>query len=428
MKSLFNISSLAFAAVCAMMLQGCLKEYDNPARGTEGTTISLYELKQLYSGSEVALNKAIAKGSSQITGVVISDKAANNIDASSFVLQESFATANAATDMVRGVVIKLASGTNSYNLGDSLTINIENAKMDRVNGKLTLTGIATDKITTVATGRTPLVRNVTQGILGVYIDQFESTLVAIHADVADYAPGTTFSGLRKLRDNTPGPDVYLHTRSDAAFAATQVPVNAQFTGIAGYLNESAKDTAGAKIIIAPRNAADVQFASGTIYAGFPESFESPEASTKASYNSGTNLITTPTGTWYLLQAILGNTIGSDKINVPGKQSIRMQQNLTTSGYVQMNFDVPNGASKVTVFYGRYGTDAKSSFRLEQSVNGGTTWTAVGANITDMPDKGMKQATWIVNVTGPVRFRINKLGIGTSNNGRLALDDFTIYKK
>lgn len=139
------------------------------------------------------------------------------------------------------------------------------------------------------------------------------------------------------------------------------------------------------------------------------------------------MITASTGTWYLLQAILANTVLSDKINPPGKQNIRMQQNLTTSGYVQMNFDVPNGASKVTVFYGKYATDARSTFRLESSINGGTTWIAVGANITDMPDKGNKQASWAVNFAGPVRFRINKIGTGTSNNGRLSIEDFAIYR-
>ena len=90
--------------------------------------------------------------------------------------------------------------------------------------------------------------------------------------------------------------------------------------------------------------------------------------------------------------------------------------------------MPNGASKVTVFYGKYATDAKSSFRLEYSTNGGTTWTVLGANVTDMPDKANKQMTWTLNITTPIRFRINKLGTGTSNNGRLCLDDFAVYQK
>lgn len=427
MNTINKIKIITIIGLLVLSLQSCIKDYDNPASGTTGEIISLFSLKQAYQGKEVTLTSDAIGGASKIQGIVISDKTGLNIEPGTFVVQQTVTSSNSAGDVTRGIVIKMNSATADYNLGDSLLINISGAKLDRINGKLTISGISSDKITTVGTNKVPLVRYVTQGMLGVNMEQYESTLISMHADVVDYAVGTTFSGLRKLKDNT-GPDVYLQTIGTATFAATQLPIDAQFNGIATYLNESGKDTSGAKKIIMLRNAADVQFASGALYAGFPESFETPDAATKASYNSGTNLITANTGTWFLLQAIIGNTVLSDKFNAPGKQSIRMQQNLTTSGFVQMNFDVPDGASKVTVFYGKYGTDAKSTLRLESSVNGGTTWVTVGANITDMPDKGNKQATWAVNFTGPVRFRINKIGTGTSNNGRLSIEDFAIYKK
>jgi hypothetical protein len=414
-------------AMLSMILQACVKDYVNPANGTTGALITLYDLRQAYRGNEVTLNGDVLGGATRIQGIVISDKAGMNVEAGTFVIQQSFPSSNAVTDITRGVVLKMANGSADYNLGDSLAIDVSGTKLDRINGKLTISGITTDKVTVLATGKIPMTRNVTQGILGAKMDEYESTLISLHADVADYAAATTFSGLRRLRDNT-GPELYVHTRTGATFAGNQVPVDAQFTGIAGFLNETSKDTTGARRTINPRNAGDIQFVSGALYAGFPESFETPDAATKASYNSGTNIIAASTGNWVLLQAILGNTPVADKYNLPGKQAIRMQQNLATSGFLQMNFDLPDGASKVTVFYGKYSTDAKSSFRLESSINQGTTWIAVGANITDMPDKGNKQATWAVNFSVPVRFRINKIGTGTSNNGRLALDDFAVYKK
>lgn len=426
MNKIKALQAILLVAMSVAMVS-CIKEYDNPADGVTGDKITLFALRQAYQGKPVTLGSSTLGGASVIQGVVISDKAGMNIDPSAFVIQETYATSNNVTDMTRGIMVKLASGAASYNVGDSLSINVGGATLDRIGGTLAITGVQPSAVTTIATGRTPLRTDVTQGILGVWMEQFESTLIALHADVSDYSAGATFSGLRKLRDNL-GPEMYLHTRADAAFAATPVPVNAQFTGIAGYFNESGNDTTGAKKVIMPRSSADIQFASGALYAGFPESFESPDVTAKSSYNSGANTVQLATGQWYLLQGILANTPVSDKYNVPGKQSIRMQQNLTTSGFTQMNFDVPDGASKVTVFYGKYATDARSTFRLEYSTNGGATWTAVGANITDMPNKGNKQATWMVNITGPVRFRINKLGTGTSNNGRLALDDFAIYKK
>ncbi len=415
------------ATMLLIILQACVKDYVNPANGTTGQLVSIFDIRQAYRGSEVTLNGDVLGGASMIQGIVISDKSGLNVDAGTFVIQQTFASSNALTDITRGIVLKMAGGSADYNPGDSISINVSGTKLDRINGKLTVSGITPDKVTVLATGKVPFTRHVTQGILGVKMDEYESTLVSLHADVADYAAATTFSGLRKLRDNT-GPDLYVHTRAGATFAATQVPVDAQFTGIVAYLNETSKDTSGAKRTINPRNAGDIQFSSGVLYAGFPESFETPDAATKASYNSGTNIIAASTGNWFLLQAILANTPVADKYNLPGKQAIRMQQNLTSSGYVQMNFDLPDGASKVTVFYGKYSTDAKSSFRLESSINQGTTWVAVGTNITDMPDKGNKQATWMVNFSVPVRFRINKIGTGTSNNGRLALDDFAVYKK
>ncbi len=98
----------------------------------------------------------------------------------------------------------------------------------------------------------------------------------------------------------------------------------------------------------------------------------------------------------------------------------------------MNFDVTEGASKVTVFYGKYYTDPRSTFRLEYSVNGGTSWTALTPDISDMPERGSNQATFMVNISGNVRFRINKRGLGTSSatiqNGRLCIEDMAVYKK
>ncbi len=147
-----------------------------------------------------------------------------------------------------------------------------------------------------------------------------------------------------------------------------------------------------------------------------------------------NAVSFPTGQWNLYQAILGTTAGRDRI-VSGKNAIRMQQNLSVDGYVQMNFDVPNGASKVTLWYGSYYTDRSCTFKLEYSTDGGTTWKQTGEPISDAhtttESMNSKQAVFLMNIQGPVRFRVTKLGLGTSNNvinnGRLGLDDIAIYK-
>jgi hypothetical protein len=422
----YKIFGLAgILGIVSLSICSCIKEDPNEAVGTPGDMMTVYELRQLYQGGESTLSSSSLGGATKIEGVVISDKGGKNIDENSFVLQQTI-SANTFMDVTRGVVVNM-NGTAAYDLGDSLQIDVPGAKLVRINGKLTLTGVSADKVKVLATNRTPLSRAVTQGKLHTIMEHYESTLVTLSADVTDYTAGGTLSGTKQLNDQTGAP-VYLRTLAGAAYASAALPMSAQFGGIAGYWNESGSDTAGAKKVIIPRNATDIQFGSGVLYAGFPESFESPDASVKGSYNSGTNIVALNTGNWYLLQGILANAAGSDRYNEPGKQGIRIQQNLTTSGYAQMNFDVPDGASKVTVFYGRYGTDARSQIRLESSTNAGTTWTPVGSTITVTADKEFRQATWMVNFTGPVRFRINKLGTGTSNNGRLSLDDFAIYKK
>ena len=403
----------------------CLKKYDNPAKGASNDRTFIYALRDIYHGSEITLGPDKLDGASYIQGTVVSDKTGLNMEPGSFALQETVVTANQVGDLTRGIIIQLSSGDAAWNMGDSVLVNINGAKMDRINGRLTISGVAPDKVIKQADSKIPLVRPVTLAMMAASMEQYESTVVALHADVADYNPGATFSGERKLSDHS-GAFFYLRTRSEATFAATTVPMDAQFTGLAGFYKESGKDTTGAKMTLVLRNGADVKFASGVLYTGFPESFENPDFTLKASYNSN-NVIDLSTGNWSLVQAILANTVIRDKYNLPGKQCIRMQQNLTTSGYVQMNFDLAKGASKVTVFYGKYFQDASSTFKLEYSVNGGTTWVTAGANVTDPQERAYRQATFMVNITGNVRFRINKLGTGTSNNGRLCIEDFAVYQ-
>jgi len=308
--------------------------------------------------------------------------------------------------------------------GDSILINVEGATLDNVNGRLTITGIKPEKITKLASNAQYTIRPVTLNLVMSNFEQYESTVVSLHANLKDYAAGITYNGEHPLFDNS-GSELQLITKAGAAFAGDQLPVNAGITGV--VVNE------GGKKGLALRSAADVQFSSGALYGGYPESFEAPDFSVKGSYDMAAinNNVDLATGNWKLQQAILGNTILRDKFNLPGKQCIRMQQNLSVPGYVQMNYDVTEGASKVTVFYGKYSTDPTCTFKLEYSTNGGTTWVQAGADVKDMPETGSKQAVFMVNLTGNVRFRINKLGLGNSTaskpNGRLCIEDIAIYK-
>jgi hypothetical protein len=423
---------IALAVCCSIVFTACVKDYKNPATGVVSNTTDIFYVRLAYQGSGLSLTEQNLSGARYTYGVVISDKTSGNIEPGTFVMQSTTSSPSQAGDFISGIVVDLGANAVVPSMGDSIKVDVIGANLDRKNGRLVLSGITPDKISTLAANSPVKPRELTIGMLNFDFSKYESTLVAVHADVKNHTASTVYNGEITLDDHTG--NVILNTLPGAGFAGTNVPVSAQFTGIASYNNASGHDTAGAKKMISPRNSTDIKYVSGVIYPGFPESFESPDASAKSSYNvtATANNIDLSTGNWKLQQAILGNTILSDKMVMPGKQSVRLQQNLTTSAYVQMNFDVTEGASKVTVFYGRYGSDPKSTFRLEYSINGGTNWVTVTPNISDLPDRGLMQATWMLNLTGNVRFRIHKLGLGTTGgsiqNGRLNIDEFVIYKK
>lgn len=163
------------------------------------------------------------------------------------------------------------------------------------------------------------------------------------------------------------------------------------------------------------------------YPNFPESFEVADEDF-INYEGGIRERTFPSGVWSFTQSAIVNTrLVYDDRPTSGMDAVRMRQNLNTSAYLQMNFDVPDGASKVSVWYGVYYKDAPSTWRLEYSMDGGATWSQAGADVAGAAFI-KKRAVFDVNIAGPVRFRINKLGLGVTNNGRLCIDDVAIYRK
>lgn len=167
---------------------------------------------------------------------------------------------------------------------------------------------------------------------------------------------------------------------------------------------------------------------GRAYDKFPEDFEMPDTSAKAKYKKAD--VQLKTGSWVFDQAILGAVENRDRFN--GKQSARIHQNKENSGYLQMNFDLPNGASKVTFVYGVYYKDTPSTIRLEYSTDKGKTWKQVGNDITDASTK-QKTADVVMDIKEPVRFRINKVSIDAAKkesgvrDGRLSIDDFVVFQ-
>jgi hypothetical protein len=233
--------------------------------------------------------------------------------------------------------------------------------------------------------------------------------------------GETYAGNKELKDDS-GLFLQLHTEENADFADEKISTNVQFSGIAKYYNAQSGDTSGAVKQIWMRNLSDAVSTDGPIYSFFPEDFNTTlEKNSYAMDN-----LDIKSGNWTFDGVTLVTITDSRPINPDGTKGVQFNQKNATPLYLQMNFDVPNGASKVSLLYGSYGSDPACIWRLEYSTNGGVDWIQTGEDVIT-GNKTAQTATFIMDITGPVRFRINKIGLGASNNGRLNVDDITIYK-
>lgn len=150
---------------------------------------------------------------------------------------------------------------------------------------------------------------------------------------------------------------------------------------------------------------------GPVYAGFPETFES---GTKTSYAAAD--VQLSTGSWNLDNALIG-TSSSDRKN--GLKSVRIKN----AGKVTMNFNLTNGASRVSISHALYGLDAESSWELYASENSGVNWTKIGSTVTTTSIT-LQTEVFMVNFSGNVRFQIRKINTG----GRINIDDFLVEEQ
>ena len=150
-----------------------------------------------------------------------------------------------------------------------------------------------------------------------------------------------------------------------------------------------------------------QQVNAAIYGNWPENFENGH---KSSYAAA--VIDLPTGSWNLDDALIGS-LDNDRKN--GTKSVRIRN----SGKLSMQFDLPDGASEVSLKYAVYGSDASSTFELWFSTDAGNSWSLAGNTIT-ANSISLATAVFSLNIKGDVRFEVRKLG-----GGRLNIDDFTV---
>jgi hypothetical protein len=191
--------------------------------GGPTTLINIADVKALYTGSP-----ATAPAGRRMTGIVISDKAAANMQAQNLVLQQG--------NGLPGIVVRF-DAAHSFNLGDSIDVAVAGGTIDKFSGLLQVATLPLFNATLVSTGKIITPRATTNAAINTNIDAWESTLVRLsNATITGGIGGTWGSnGSAIINDGTA--TITHFTRSGATFQAIAYPANAtSINAIVGRFN------------------------------------------------------------------------------------------------------------------------------------------------------------------------------------------------
>lgn len=245
----------AFLLSVAFTWAGCKKDTNYPG-GKISPYIPMYDLRNLYKGSDVTLSTDNMYGSDKVTGIVISDFSGNNMLPGLLILQD-----HRRLGVYRGIAIAIGADASKYASGDSVAVTVAGGVLTRINGMLQITNVPGSSVTKISSGNTAVALRVPSSSILANPSNYESTLVAIVKGGFDPTPtpADKYSGDKIVNDGFE--NITLHTEATATFANTSLPISANFYGI--VIN-----TAGTDGKLTPqirmRDAGDVQILSSVI--------------------------------------------------------------------------------------------------------------------------------------------------------------------
>lgn len=203
---------------------GCKK--GNYPGGTVSPYIALFDLRDLYRGSDVTLTTENMFGSDKITGIVVSDHSGGNLPPGLLVIQDK-----RRLSQLRGISIPIGADAAGFKPGDSVTVTLENGVLKRVDGILQVTGLSASAVKKISSGNAIPVNRVPSNAILANPDKFESTLaVIVKAGFNPLpAPADVLAGDKLLNDGFG--DLLLHTEATASFAKVAAPFSANYYGI-----------------------------------------------------------------------------------------------------------------------------------------------------------------------------------------------------
>lgn len=214
-----------FLLTATTVLIACKKS--NYPGGTISPYIPLYDLRNIYKGTDVRLSLENMFGSNKITGVVISDHSGGNMPSGLLVIQD-----RRRLNQLRGISIPIGDDAANYIPGDSVTITIEGGVLKRVDGNLEITGILASSVTKIASGKNIPANRVPSSYILANPEKYESTLIAIVKGGFDPLPepSDVLSGDKILNDGFE--NITLHTETNATFSnKNNLPIVGNFYGI-----------------------------------------------------------------------------------------------------------------------------------------------------------------------------------------------------
>lgn len=387
--------------------------------GVPSPLISIADIKEMFQEAPIVLKAENMLGASSICGIVISDPGNGNAPEGLVIMQ------GYRRKQLRGIALALGDAAFNFTAGDSLVVKIDGATLERKDGVLQITNLPLESVTRISVNNEQKInlKTTTFTDLTKNMKVYESTLVSLQSAVVEDMPlGLKFAGDVLLSDWAN--KITMQTNSNASFANNAVPGMGNYIGIASFDSQN-------NPIYLLRNEDDYEGQSlepprpKELYSNFPEGWENHDAlpARKSGYAGTSDIF--PTGEWMMTNMYTLNS--ANIVNKNGTYAVMLRNNYAVS--LEMNFNLPYGASKLSFYYGAATTSSTDAglpiiVTVEYSQDSGNTWTALDGNLrVDLQSKKYFQE-YTLDITGPVRFRISK----DASNARLFIDDIAVYQK
>lgn len=181
------------------------------------TLLPTADLRALFTGAATTVPNG-----KRITGVVISDRTTNNINARNIVLQQGSGLA--------GVLVRFAAN-HSFNLGDTIDVIVSGMELSEFNGLLQVNNVPLDFASLLGSGKSITPRDATVADINTNFEAWESTLVKVTG--VTLSPAGTWSGSTTVTQS--GANTIIFTASAATFSGVTKPTGT--VDVTAYLSQ-----------------------------------------------------------------------------------------------------------------------------------------------------------------------------------------------